>query len=78
MPFGDYNFGEILSDVRSSRKDGVARQFIEVTQKAEILEQENKLHKSKLKVHEDREKRRMDGLKKAQSKRKKVKPSGKK
>lgn len=75
MPFGDYNPSTIIKVVQTRHARGETVRQMKAQHEQEVAQKDADLNmqKSKLKVHEDREKRRMDGLKKAQQARKKVK-----
>ena len=75
MPFGDYDHKEIMGKVKERCQSGcTARHAIAKKDKElELNKLEHSISKSKLKRHEDIEKRRLAGLQKAQKARKKPK-----
>lgn len=79
MPYGDYDTTSIMQTVRQRNDAGAtARHELQKTQKQlEVTKIQHQMAQSKLKRHEDVEKRRLNGLKKAQSKRKGVNNSAK-
>lgn len=79
MPFGDYDHGQIMSDVqnRVASGDTVRHHIQKHEQKIETMQEQHKLMQAKLKVHEHRQKRQQEGLKKAQAARKGSGKSGK-
>lgn len=79
MPFGDYDHAQIMQDVKNRVASGdTVRKHIEQHKtEVEKLQMDHKLMQSKLKVHEYRQKRQQEGLKKAQAARKGSGKSGK-
>lgn len=68
-----YNTEAILQEAKQKREFGIAAELNQTKQELETLKMEHGFVKRQLSVHEKREKKRQDGLKKAQQARKKVK-----
>lgn len=68
-----YNTEKILKEAQTRRTQGLEAKLVQTEQELEVLKLEHNLVKRTLSVHEKREKKRQDGLKKAQQTRKKVK-----
>lgn len=75
MPFGDYDHKKIIKNVQKRAKSGTTarHELAKKDKELELNKLEHSISKSKLKRHEDIEKRRLAGLQKAQKARKKPK-----